>query len=65
MPEYSQSGYAQTNSSLPARETNKIIKNKPELKKEIKKILTNALLDEEIDEDEYEEALKGIPTLKQ
>ena len=65
LPEYSQSGYARTNISLPISEINKIIKNKPELKKEIKKNLASALLNEEIDEDEYDEALKDIPTLKQ
>ena len=63
--EYSQSGFTHSNIYLPVNEINKITKNKPELKKEIKKILTSALLNEEIDEDEYEEALKGVPTLKQ
>ena len=63
--EYSQSGYTKSTISKSATEINKIIKNKPELKKEIKKILISALLNEEIDEDEHEEALKGIPTLEQ
>ena len=38
LPEYSQSSYARTNISLPINEIIKIIKNKPELKKERKKI---------------------------